>query len=232
MADIKWIKLAVDIFDNRKIRQIESMPDGDSLLVIWLKLLTLAGSINDGGTVYFTKDIPYTDQLLATQFNRPLPTVQLALKVFQGFEMIEIVDDMIHVSNWEKYQNVEGLEKIREQTRLRQQRFRERQQLPNVMDNVTVTLRNDTDIDKEEDKNKNKNKRIFIKPTVQEIAEYCLKRGNSVDAQRFYDYYESKGWLVGKSPMKDWKAAVRTWERNTKEHKESFAEAAAELGAW
>ena len=80
MADIKWIKLSTDIFDNRKIRMIEKMPDGDALVVIWLKLLILAGEVNDGGAVYFTKDIPYTDQLLSVQFDRPLATVQLALQ--------------------------------------------------------------------------------------------------------------------------------------------------------
>lgn len=54
----------------------------------------------------------------------------------------------------------------------------------------------------------------FVKPKVEEIEAYCKERSNSVDAQHFFDYYESKGWKVGKSPMKDWKSAVRTWERN------------------
>ena len=55
----------------------------------------------------------------------------------------------------------------------------------------------------------------FVKPTVVDIAEYCIERNNSVDAQKFYDYYSSNGWRVGKNPMKDWKACVRTWEKNT-----------------
>ena len=54
----------------------------------------------------------------------------------------------------------------------------------------------------------------FKKPTVEEIRLYCQERRNSVDAQRFFDYYESNGWHVGKNPMKDWKASIRTWERN------------------
>lgn len=57
----------------------------------------------------------------------------------------------------------------------------------------------------------------FSKPTVEEIAEYCNMRGNSIDAQTFYDFYESKGWVVGRSPMKDWRAAVRLWEQRDKE---------------
>ena len=56
----------------------------------------------------------------------------------------------------------------------------------------------------------------FVKPTVEEVKAYCEKRKNSVDAQRFVDFYESKGWVVGKAPMKDWQSAVRTWEQNNK----------------
>lgn len=167
MADIKWIKLATGVFDNRKIRQIESLPDGDSIIVIWFKLLCLAGEINDSGQIYFTKEIPYTEQMISSQFNRPLTTVQIAMRTFEQFGMIEIVDDILHISNWEKYQNVEGMDRIREQTRKRVARYRERQKsLPepeiepeddNVSCNVTVTQGNETDknkIRKEEDKNR------------------------------------------------------------------------------
>lgn len=149
--DVKWIRIVTDIFDNRKIKQIESLPNGDSIIVIWLKILTLAGSINDSGFVYFTKEIPYTDQLLATAFNRPLATVQFALDIFQKFEMIEVVNDMIFISNWEKYQCVEGLSKIREQNRLRKQRQREKQKALAESCHVTVTGRHATDIDIEEE---------------------------------------------------------------------------------
>lgn len=153
MADVKWIKLSTGLFDNRKIKQIEKMPEGDALIVIWLKLLVLAGDVNDGGWVYFTKEIPYTDQLLANEFRRPLQIVQLALATFQKFGMVEIVEDIIHVSNWEKYQNVESMDRIREQTRLRVAKHREQKRLlGSVTGNVTVTQGNATDKDIEEDK--------------------------------------------------------------------------------
>lgn len=179
MGDVKWIKLATDLFDNRKIRQIEKMPDGDSLIVIWVKLLVLAGNVNDNGYVYFTKDIPYTDELLATQFSRPLNTIRLALDVFERFGMIEIVDNLILVSNWEKYQNIDGLEKIREQNRIRQARWKEKQKLltSNVTDNVTVTDSNATD--------KNKNRKDKSKKTKFQDFE-----------QRTYNYSELEERLI------------------------------------
>ena len=104
MSDVKWIKIVTDIFDDEKMLLIDGLPDHDAILVIWLKLLCLAGDINDDGYIYSTHLIPYTDQMLAAHFNRPLATVQLALQVFERYNMIELIDGKIKVSNWEKYQ--------------------------------------------------------------------------------------------------------------------------------
>lgn len=233
MADIKWIKLSTGIFDNRKIKQIESMPDGDTLLVIWLKLLILAGTVNDGGMIYFTPEIPYTDQLLATQFGRPLPTVQLALRTFEAFGMIETINDVLCVSNWERYQNIEGMEKVRAQTRKRVQDFRAKQKALtdcSVTSSVTVTPGNgtdkDIDIEKEKDISPNgdiskkKNER-FVPPTVAEVRQYIDEMGYSIDPFDFCDYYRSQKWRKANGqPVADWKACVRTWERNRKNREE------------
>lgn len=140
MGDVKWIKIAIDVFDNRKIKQIEAMPEGDAIVVIWFKILCLAGKINDMGMVRFSEEIPYTEQLLATEFNKPLQIVQLALSVFQKFEMIEVIDDVIQVSNWEKYQNTDEMEKLKEQNRERQRKFKAKKKQKLLESNVTVTL--------------------------------------------------------------------------------------------
>ena len=223
MAEVKWIKIATNIFDNKKIRMIESMPEGDSIIVIWFKILMLAGTVNDLGNVYFTKDIPYTDQMLSTLFGRPLSIVQLALSTFVRFEMIEIINDVIHVSNWEKYQNIEGLERVREQTRLRVSKYREAKRLEcNVTSNVTVTDSNGTDIDKEVDKEKEKRVRQFTPPSLDEVKAYCLERGNKIDAKAFFDYYEAGGWKDSKgNPVKNWKQKCITWENHKAKPKEN-----------
>ena len=130
MAEVKWIKVSIDMFDSsRKIKQIEMMPEGDTILVIWLKLLLLAGNVNDGGAIYLTPEIPYTEEMLANELRRPLNTVRMALQIFEKFGMIEIVDDILHLSAWEKYQSVDKLAEIREQNRLRKQRQRESKKL-------------------------------------------------------------------------------------------------------
>lgn len=111
----------------------------------------------------------------------------------------------------------------------RQRRYREkcnvtRNVTRNVVSNVTVTgnreekSREDKDIGvgkpTEPEKPKRKPKPVFIVPTTEEVAAYCRERGNSIDPQRFVDHYTSNGWVVGKAKMKDWRAAVRTWEKN------------------
>lgn len=160
MADVKWIKIVTDIFNNKKIKQIDAMPDADSILVIWFKLICLAGNINESGLIVLTKDLAYTDEMLATEFRKPLNTIRLALKIFENFGMIEIVDNIYRISNWEKYQNIEGLEKIREQTRHRVAKHRENQRL--LTSNVTVTHGNATDIDKNKNKKEKKKEKKDI----------------------------------------------------------------------
>lgn len=235
MADVKWIKIAVDMFDNRKIKQIGSMPEGDSLLLMWVRLLCLAGNVNDGGFIYLTKEIPYTDEMLATQFNKPISTVRLALKTFEQFGMIEIINNMIFLSSWEKYQSTDRLTEIREQTRARVAKHREKQKLlaagqldgeSNVTCNVTVTQGNvlDKDIDKDIDKDKNKS--ISKKSPRHKHGEYQnvllsdddlekLKAEFPADwdqrIQRLSEYMASSG-----KSYKNHLATIRNWARRDK----------------
>jgi predicted phage replisome organizer len=157
MADVKWIKVSTEMFDsNRKIKQIETMPEGDTILVIWLKLLLLAGNINDDGAIYLTPEIPYTEEMLATELRRPVTTVRMALSVFEQFGMIEIVDNILYLSAWEKYQSTDKLAEIRKQTRERVAKCREKKRLEagNVTCNATVTLCNAVEEEGEKDKEK------------------------------------------------------------------------------
>ena len=149
------IKITTDIFDDEKICLIDALPDPDAILVIWFKILTLAGKHNSNGLLMMTDKVHYTDEMLATIFRRPLNTVRMALGVFEQFGMVEIIDGVITLPNWEKHQNIDGMEKIKEQTRNRVARHREKQKnlaLGNVTGNVTVTHGNAL----EEDKNKNR----------------------------------------------------------------------------
>lgn len=138
MSDVKWIKITTDIFNDEKIQLIESMPDGDSILVIWFKLLALAGKSNNGGLVIISDKVAYTPEMLATLFRRKKSVIDLALHTFVQFSMIEILDnDAILISNWEKHQSEDKLKQIREGQRKRQKDYRERKK-----NEVTFALHN------------------------------------------------------------------------------------------
>jgi predicted phage replisome organizer len=157
MAEVKWIKIVTDVFDDEKTLMIETLPDADSIIVIWFKLLCLAGKQNNSG-VFLMGRMPYTDEMFATVFRRPLNTVRLALKTFEDFGMIEIINDTVTIPNWEKHQSIDKLVEIREQNRLRVAKHREKQKslTCNVTSNVTVTQCNALDKSRKEKKREEK----------------------------------------------------------------------------
>lgn len=172
MAEVKWIKISTGLPDNRKLKQIRRLPQGDTIALMWVFLMCLAGEVNESGLVYFTPEIPYTDEMLADQFGMELNTVRLGLKTFEQFGMIEIVNDIICLSSWEKWQSTDRLAEIREYNRLAKQRSREKQKLLQSVNDRSMTSQrcHDTDIDKEEDIDKEKENNIYS-PVVEYLNE-------------------------------------------------------------
>jgi len=174
--------------DNRKIKQIRKLPQGDTIALLWVFLMCLAGDTNDDGAVYFLPEIPYTDEMLADQFGMDVNTVRLGLATFQRFGMIEIVDDIIHLEAWEKWQSVDKLSEIREKNRKRVAKHREKKRLAagnadcNVTGNVTVTLGNAIDIDKDIDSDKEEDREEDKKIYIDVIAYLNEKAGTNYRA--------------------------------------------------
>lgn len=232
MSGVEWVKITTNMFDNRKIKHLRRLPDGNNIVLIWVMLLTMAGRCNAGGMIFLTENIPYTPKMLADELDFEESTVVLALQALTQFNMIVTDGSCFRIAGWEEYQNIEGLDRIREQNRLRKQRQREKQKLLACDGHGTVTAghapeeERDPDIKNIRNKNhymgdpadaperKHPTRKPFGPPTVEEVQAYCTERGNSVDAEAFIDFYESKGWMIGKNKMKDWKAAVRTWEQS------------------
>ena len=243
MADVKWIKIAVDMFDNRKIKQIGSMPEGDSLLLMWVQLLCLAVNVNDGGFIYLTKEIPYTDEMLATQFNKPISTVRLALKTFEQFGMIEIINNMIFLSSWEKYQSTDRLATIREKDRERKRRKREAEKLlpqnsmecPRTsMDVLRLDIEGDIDIDIDIDKNKSISKKsprhkhgeyqnVLLSDDDLEKLKAEFPSDWDQRIQRLSEYMASSG-----KRYKNHLATIRNWARRDKPAAKAAAKSAGE----
>ena len=157
MAEVKWVKLTTDMFDNRKIKHLRRLPEGNNIVLIWVMLLTMAGRCNSGGMIFLTENIPYTPKMLADELDFEEATVTLALKALEQLDMIVTENGVFTIAGWEEYQNIEGMEKIREQNRLRQKKWYDSKKAldaHNVRPNVSITQPNAIEEEKEEDKEK------------------------------------------------------------------------------
>ena len=172
MAEVKWIKITTDMFDNRKIKHLRRLPDGNNIVLIWVMLLTMAGRCNSNGMVFLTENIPYTPKMLADELDFEENTVILALQALENLNMIVTDSGFFAIAGWQEYQNIDGMDKIREQNRIRQANFKQRQKLlnSNVTDNVTVTEGNATEEEKDKDKEEDKEKYISIISYLNEKA--------------------------------------------------------------
>ena len=209
MAEVRWIKIVTDIFDDEKILLIESMPDADAIITIWFKLLCLAGKQNNHGVFVINESIPFTDEMLATIFRRKVTTVRMALEIFEKFGMVSIINGIITIPNWEKHQSLDALERKREYDRERQRKKREEQKLlcssndcqttnrttcPTT-NTTTVALQNRID-KKREDKNINNNDHSTIEQEFERIWKQYPKREGRKDALAAFEKAIKKGTTV------------------------------------
>ena len=188
MASVKWIKLNVDMFDDEKIKLIQAMPEGDALLLVWIKLILLAGKTNEGGYIYINDNMPYTEEMLSVIINKPLTIIRLALDTFTSLGMIESDEKGIYLVNFEKHQSLDKMQEIREYNRLAQQRHREKIKCQKM--SLTSQQSNETDIDKEEDKDidiKKENRKEKSSCYYAERQWRRLLNGTEIDAFNSFD---------------------------------------------
>lgn len=213
------------MFDDEKIDFIESLPECDAILVIWFKLLTLAGKCNAGGYILLTENIAYTDEMLAHKFRRPLNIVRMALATFKKLEMISFDGNEIYLSNFEKHQNLEKLEKLRQQTRNRVSKHREKSKelmapsqqetctssddvTQNVTHDVTQCNATDIDIDKELDIDKEKDIYIMSQDQKAFIDVLAKIKNYPLDLQKDIDMYHR---LTERYPNLDLIESIKDW---------------------
>lgn len=224
MADVKWIKIVTDIFDDEKVLLIESMPSPDSIIVIWFKLLCFAGKQNNSGVIMLNDRIAYTDEMLATIFRRDVNTVRMALKVFEQFDMIRIVDGVITIPNWGKHQNLDQLENKKEYMRNYMREYREKQRLltSGESNGKTNSKANVSEADKEEDKDieEEKKKKKSVKESTHTlflrlVPEYVISDALKAKMGEWITYKTER-----KEPYKETglKALLRKLENKAQMH--------------
>ena len=214
-----WLRLKRDFFKRHDIQVIESMPNGKDYVLFYLKLMV--ESIDHDGYLRFSETIPYNEEMLSAITNTNVDVVRSATKMLHQLGMIEIMSDQtIYLTEVQALigSQTEGAERKQIQRQKRQELLQGGQKGDKCPPEIEIEL----DINKRKVQKRKADDcplatpttKRFVKPTLEEVQNYCKERKNKVNAQRFIDYYESKGWTVGKnSPMKDWKACVRTWEQ-------------------
>ena len=218
MSEVKWIKITTDMFENRKIRHLRKLPDGNNIVLIWVMLLTMAGRCNAGGMIFLTENIPYSPKMLADELGFEENTVQLALASLERLNMIVADNGFFSIAGWDEYQNIEGMDKIREQNRIRKQKQRAKAAL---LGDGHVTSRDShaTDIDIEEDKDKEKEEdkdKKSVRETTHTLFERLLPDyiipQNLADKLREWFKYKTER----KEPYKEqgMKALLRQIENN------------------
>ena len=212
-----WLKLKRDFFKRHDIRIIESQPNGKDYVLFYLKMLV--ESIDHEGELRFSDAIPYDENMLSVITNTNVDIVRAAMTMFINLHMIELLDDKtIFMSEVERLTGSETATAIR----VRKHRAINGKNAALLQCNTEVTKCN---TEKEKEKEKELDTEIesirgkpalkrFAPPAIDEVKAYCAERKNTVDAEHWFSYYTANGWMVGRNKMKDWKASVRTWEKN------------------
>lgn len=208
-----WIKLKTDFFNQEAIDFLMSQDNGCEYIVLY-QMLCLQTANNGGemSTKIGEMIVPYDVKKIVRDTKYfDSDTVIVALELFKKLGLVYSEED--HILRIAGYDDMVGSESSSAK-RVREHRARKA-----LQGNVEVTLdvtqeKESRDKSSEKDSEKEKEKRRrFMPPTIEEVKAYCQERQNGIDAEAFVDFYASKGWKVGSTSMKDWKACVRTWER-------------------
>lgn len=211
-----WLKLQRGFFRRPEIDVIEAMPNGKEYVLFYLKLL--CESVDRDGLLRFTDTIPYNDDMLASITHTNIDIVRAAVQIFRQAGLMEMLDDgTLYMREVKAMTGSAADNDAANRKRLQRQR-----EAMGQLRDTSVTKSHesieyrDKSIELRDKKESKEKERRFTPPTLDEVRAYCQERNSSVDPERFVDWYTANGWKVGKNPMKDWKAAVRSWEQRDK----------------
>jgi len=227
MSDKKfyWLMMPKEFFKRHDIRIIENTPDGHEIILFYLKLML--ESIDHGGELRFSEDIPYNPEMLATITDTDIEIVHKSIKALEAFKLLEEHDDGTYVlpKVMSMIKSASDTAEARRQRRCREAKNAERDKMSHesvtgVTDDVTERhdsnsnsySHNNSHSHNHRESNDDDTRSQFVPPTVEEVDRYCQERHNNINPQLFVDYYTARGW----KSIKDWKAVVRAWENREK----------------
>lgn len=222
-----WLKLKDDFFDEKYIKALRRLPQGDSLVIVYLKMQLK--SLKTEGIIKYEQILPDAISELAMLLDEDENVVRLATEALIKFGVVERWDNQtFYMSAMQQLIGSETASAARVRKHRALKNGEEKKALPasdqsgalhcnGVVTECNTEIEKDIELDTDTEIEKSEKKKRFTPPTLNEVIKYCNERQNGVDPKRFIDYYTSNGWKVGKNGMKDWKAAVRTWERSESE---------------
>lgn len=207
-----WLRLHDDFFDSLRIKKMRKMAGGDTYTIIYLKMQLK--SIKKGGVLTFTGVEQDFASELALDIDESVEDVKMTLSYLIGCGLVQCSDEV----NFFLPYAVENTGSETASTQ-RSRDFRQKQKVLHCNTTATQVQREcnaeieiETEIEKEIERDVCAPTRE-THPTVEEIASYCKERNNRIDPKHFYDYYDARGWMLGNTKMKDFRAVVRDWER-------------------
>ena len=215
-----WLKLKADFFTSRAMKKLRKIAGGDTYTIIYLKLQLL--SLKDEGLLMYEGVEPTFYEEMALALDEDAENVKVTLMFLESMGLLQQQNEHEYILTEVPYL-IGGESESADRVRRHREKKAMQDNQKALQCNGSVTKSNteieidieiDKDIDIELEKSKKSKAKRFTPPTLEEVQAYCMERNNNVDAQHFVDYYTSNGWQVGKNKMKDWKAAIRTWERN------------------
>lgn len=227
--NLSFIKVDINILNNTKFKLIRRLENGDSFFTLWIGIICLAMKSSVPGRLEISEGVAFTPSELATEFSMNEDIVNRAIKIFLQYKMLVKEKGYLFVKNIEQYQSIDLIELYRQKQRERQRRYRDRLKKLNE-NHEEIAKDNSKSVDDiaEEETNKNKSAKKIPPTAVQVLARMLeMFRYNNlniedadVQAEKFFDYYSSNGWRVGKNKMKDWHSAINNWIKNYREFNE------------
>ena len=226
-----WLKLDEHFFKSNGLKIIKKMTDGYKYIVLYLEMMLL--SINSNGNLYVSDGVAFDAELLSYVVDMDTEDVEAALRVFEKLKLIERDNATIRILNFD---NMVGSETA-DAERMRRKRSNKTEHCSVLFEHCSTDIDKDIDTEKEKDidietegekekeaeasfgthSGKNNFENSFDNiPSLDDVKAYALERGSAVDCEKFYDHYSAVGWMMGKTPIKDWKAAFRKWEKTEK----------------
>ena len=244
-----WLRLREEFFTDIRIKKLRSIAGGDTFTIIYQKLLLL--SLEDAGRIYYEGVCASFEEELALRIDEDIVNIQMTVSFLKNHDLL--IDDHGHYC-YELPQTMTGAgsesdaaERMRKMRKnQKQKKLLETQKPQDIVvqcgkstentqqyvtslqpcyKNVTLEKEIEKEIEKDKEKESGKSKR-FSPPSIEEIQNYCNEKGYQVNAKKFHAFYDSKGWMVGKNKMTNWKSAAAGWNYrdNEKEPKHEGTE--------